>query len=366
MSEPRSDRDLVRTTLSVVFLLVLLGTVFWILRPLLPAILWSSTIVVSTWPLLVGLEKRLGGKRLLSAMVLTVLLTVLLLLPFFFGVLGIVNNAEKISEGVQSLSRATLPPPPGWVERLPIVGERIAATWRQTAAEGGEGLLARLGPYADRMIAWLLGQVGGAGRVVFHIAMTLIGVVFLYRYGERVGGRVRGFAVRIAGANGDDAVQLAAQATRSVALGVLLTSIIQALLAALGLLVAGVPWVGVLTVLMIVTGLAQLGPTPVLVPAVFWLYWQGEIAWGTALLGWTGFVTVIDNVIRPFLIRRGADLPLMLIFVGVIGGLFAFGVVGLFIGPVVLAVAYRLLENWVARVNARGSAPAAEVDEHRA
>jgi predicted PurR-regulated permease PerM len=323
-----------------------------------PAILWSSAIVVSTWPILIWLESRMGGRRTLAAAVLTVLLTVLLLLPFFFGVLGILNNADRISEGVQSLSKATLPDPPGWLARVPFVGERIASAWRQTAAEGGEALLARLGPYADRVLAWLLAQLGDAGRFLFHIAMTLIGVVFLYRNGERVGEGVRHFAVRIAGAYGQNAVVLAAQATRSVALGVLLTSLIQALLAAVGLLVAGVPWVGILTLLMIVSGLAQLGPTPILVPAVAWLYWQGAVAWGTALLGWTVFVTVIDNVIRPFLIRRGADLPLMLIFVGVIGGLFAFGVVGLFIGPVVLAVAYRLVQDWVARTSTRDAAQA--------
>jgi predicted PurR-regulated permease PerM len=362
VGERRPDRELVRTTLSIVLLIVLIGTVFWILRPLLPAILWSSAIVVSTWPLLIGLEKRLGGHRTLAGFVLTLLLTVLLVLPFFLGVLGIVNNADRISEGVQSISKATLPQPPAWIERLPLVGERLAATWRQTASEGGDALLARLGPYADRVVTWVLGQLGGAGRVLFHIAMTLIGVVFLYRHGERVGERVRQFAARIAGGYGENAVALAAQATRSVALGVLLTSIIQALLAAIGLMVAGVPWVGMLTLLMVVSGLAQLGPTPVLVPAVAWLYWQGAVGWGTALLGWTVFVTLIDNVIRPFLIRRGANLPLMLIFVGVIGGLFAFGVVGLFIGPVVLAVAYRLLEDWVARVRSSELSQAAKID----
>ncbi|HVR29515.1 MAG TPA: AI-2E family transporter YdiK [Thermoanaerobaculia bacterium] len=347
-----------RTTLRVVLLLVLIGTTFWILRPFLPAILWSAAIVVSTWPLLVGLERRLGGGRTLAAAVMTTLLTVLLLLPFFLGVVGIINNAERITEGVQSISKLTLPPPPAWIESLPLFGERIDSTWRQTAAEGGEGLLARVAPYAGRMVTWLLGQLGGVGKVVFHIVMTIVGVVFLYRHGESAGARIRRFAVRIAGGDGERAVELAAQATRSVAIGVLLTSMIQALLAALGLVVAGVPWVGILTLLMVVTGLAQVGPTPVLVPAVAWLYWQGAIGWGTALLAWTGFVTVIDNLIRPFLIRRGADLPLMLVFVGVIGGLVGFGVVGLFIGPVVLAVAYRLVEDWTARVRSQETAPA--------
>jgi predicted PurR-regulated permease PerM len=263
--------------------------------------------------------------------------------------MGILDNAERITNGVHSLSTAKLPPPPGFLERVPFLGERLAQTWRQTAAEGSEGLLARLSPYVDRVTRWLMGQLGSAGRAVFHIVMTVIGVVFLYKHGDTVGARVRRFAARVAGSHGENAVRLAAHATRSVALGILVTAIVQALLAGLGLAVAGVPSAGLLTVAMIVTGLAQLGPMPVLLPAVAWLYWQGAIGWGTALLLWSAFVGVIDNVMRPFLIRRGADLPLMLVFVGVIGGLFSFGVVGLFIGPVVLAVAYRLSDDWMSR-----------------
>jgi predicted PurR-regulated permease PerM len=342
----RSGRDLVRATLGIVLLLGLLATIFVIIRPLLPAILWSSAIVVSTWPVLIGLDRRLGGRRALAAGLMTLILTVVMLLPFFLGVVGILNNTERIVEGIRSLSTTTLPPPPAWVGRIPLLGETLAETWRQTAAEGGEGLMARLTPYADRVIAWLLSQLGSVGKVVFHTAMTVLGVVFLYRHGERVGGHVRKFAARIAGPQGENAVRLAAQATRSVALGVLVTAIVQALLAGVGLVFAGVPSPGVLTLLMILTGLAQVGPMPVLIPAVAWLYWQGSIGWGTALLAWAAFVGVIDNVMRPFLIRLGADLPLMLVFVGVLGGLMAFGVVGLFIGPVVLAVGYRLMQNW--------------------
>jgi predicted PurR-regulated permease PerM len=362
VSAARSEPDLVRVTLRVVFLLALIGTVFWILRPLLPAILWSSAIVVSTWPVLIGLERRLNGRRTLAAAILTLVFTLLLLLPLFLGVVGVLDNAERITQGVHSLSTTNLPPLPAWIQRLPIIGERLAAVWRDIVAQGGQGLLARLAPYADRVTSWLLSQLGSAGRAVFHTVMTVIGVVFLYRYGERVGARVGRFAARLGGSHGENAVYLAAQATRSVALGVLVTAIVQALLAGVGLAVARVPSAGILTVLMILTGLAQLGPMPVLLPAVAWLFWQGEIGWGIALLVWSGFVGVIDNVMRPVLIRRGADLPLMLVFVGVIGGLVAFGVVGLFIGPVVLAVAYRLMEDWTARAGTPEPAPETAVE----
>jgi predicted PurR-regulated permease PerM len=279
-----------------------------------------------------------------------------LLVPLLLGVLAVVDNAAAIAEWTQSLSTAKLPDPPAWLERLPIAGERLTATWRQVVDGGAQGLLARLAPYGNRVVTWVLSRLGDAGMVLLQFALTVVGVVFLYRSGESIGGRIRRFARRLAGDAGEDAVLLAAQATRSVALGVILTAIVQALLAALGLVVAKVPAVGILAVLMVVTGMAQLGPMPVLLPAVAWLYLTGDVFWGTALLVWSGFVGVIDNVLRPMFIRRGADLSMMLVFVGVIGGLIAFGVVGLFIGPVVLAVTYRLLEAWIEREDPRGAA----------
>ncbi|MDO8418530.1 MAG: AI-2E family transporter, partial [Rubrivivax sp.] len=143
------------------------------------------------------------------------------------------------------------------------------------------------------------------------------------------------------------AVDLAGGAIRGVALGVGVTAAVQALLGGIGVAVAGVPVAGLLAAVMFMLCIAQVGPLPVLVPAVIWVLWSGDTGWGIALGVWSLVVATMDNVIRPALIRMGADLPLLLIFSGVIGGLFAVGLVGIFVGPVVLAVAYRLLEAWV-------------------
>jgi predicted PurR-regulated permease PerM len=342
-------RGLVRVTLGILCLLALLAVAGWTLWPMMPAILWSSAIVISTWPVLIWLEARVGGRRWLATAILTLVLTLVLLFPILLGVMAVIDNADRIADWVRSITENPLPEPPPWVERIPFAGERVSAAWREISAAGPQGVMSRLGPYANRVVTWLLSRVGNAGMMILQFALTVIGVVFLYRNGERIGARIVGFARRLAGDEGENAVVLAAQATRSVALGVLLTAIVQALLALLGLWVAGVPALGILTLIMIVTGVAQLGPMPVLIPAVVWLYLAGDPLWGTILLVWSGFVGVIDNVLRPILIRRGADLPMMLIFVGVVGGLIAYGVVGLFIGPVALAVVYRLMEAWVSR-----------------
>jgi predicted PurR-regulated permease PerM len=144
-----------------------------------------------------------------------------------------------------------------------------------------------------------------------------------------------------------DAVHLAARAVRAVALGVVVTAIVQSVLVGIGLAIAGVPFVAILTVLTFILAVAQLGPALVLIPATVWIYTQSGGAWGTAFLVWAIVCATLDNFLRPVLIRRGADLPLLLIFAGVIGGLIAFGIIGLFIGPVVLAVSYTLLVEWV-------------------
>ena len=165
------------------------------------------------------------------------------------------------------------------------------------------------------------------------------------------------FARRLGGDEGGRVVILAGQAVRAVALGVVVTALAQAALAGIGLAIAGVPFAAPLTVVMFLLSIAQLGPLPVLVPAVAWLYFQEATGWGTFLLVWSIVVGTMDNFLRPVLIRKGADLSLLLVFAGVLGGLMSFGLVGLFIGPVVLAVAQKLVAAWLAAEPAPADAP---------
>jgi predicted PurR-regulated permease PerM len=168
-----------------------------------------------------------------------------------------------------------------------------------------------------------------------------------YAKGESVSAWILRFARRLAGPQGESVAVLAAKAIRSVALGVVVTAFLQATVAGLGLLVTGVPAAVLLTAMMFVLSLAQIGPAPILLPAVVWVFWKFGVIWGSILLIFSVLALILDNFVRPFLIKKGADLPLVLILVGVIGGLIAFGVIGLFIGPVVLVVAHTLLNAWV-------------------
>jgi len=177
--------------------------------------------------------------------------------------------------------------------------------------------------------------------------LTVVITAIFYSNGETVGGSVLRFARRLVGPDGEQAVQLAAQAIRGVALGIVVTAALQSVLAGIALAVAGVPFAILLTAMMFILAVAQIGPVPVLIGAVVWVYSRSGPIWGTGLLIWAVFCGTFDNFLRPVLIRRGADLPLMLIFVGVVGGLLAFGIIGLFIGPAVLAVAHSLFVEWM-------------------
>ena len=168
---------------------------------------------------------------------------------------------------------------------------------------------------------WAAGEAGGVGRLVVQFLLTIIIAAVMYSGGETAARGVRKFGARLAGQRGEDAVVLASNAIRGVALGVVVTALVQSLLGGLGLAVAGVPLAGMLTAVMLLLCLAQLGPILVLLPATIWMYWSGDNLWGTLLLVWTLFVGTLDNFLRPFLIKQGADLPLLLIFAGVIGGL---------------------------------------------
>jgi len=342
-----TPRDLPRTVFAVLVIGALTGLSLWILRPFLPATLWATMIAVSTWPLMLAVEARLWKKRSLAVAVMTSVLLLVFIVPFALALAALATNADAIAERTRSLLVLEPPPPPEWVERIPFLGGRIAAAWRDLVAAGGDALIAEAKPHVGSVVRWFAGQVGNLGALAVQFLLTVLLTAILYARGETAGGAVRRFATRLAGAHGEAAVRLAGQAIRAVALGIVVTAIVQSVVGGIGLVIAGVPFAAVLTAVMFILSLAQLGPLLVLLPAVGWLYWTGASAWGTFLLVWTIAVATLDNVVRPLLIKKGADLPLLLIFAGVVGGLIAFGLVGIFIGPVLLAVAFTLTSAWV-------------------
>jgi predicted PurR-regulated permease PerM len=340
-------RDITRTFLALLFVGALIGTSLWILQPFLGAAIWAVTIVVATWPLMVSIQGRLWGRRSLAVAGMTVVLLCVLVVPLWLAIGTIVSNADQIAGWVKSLSSFEVPPPPAWLGRLPLFGDDLVAAWQKIAVAGLQDFMKKLAPYGAIVLRWFATEVGGFGILVLQFLLTVVFAAILYAKGERAASWIRRFAQRLAGVQGEHSIRLAGQAVRGVALGVVVTALVQSILGGIGLAIAGVPFAAVLTAVMFMLAIAQIGAVPVLVLAVVWTYWSIGTGWGTFLLIWTLVVGTMDNVLRPILIKKGADLPLLLIFIGVVGGLIAFGIIGLFVGPVVLAVAHKLLSAWV-------------------
>jgi len=341
------QRDIVRTILEVLVIAALVGASLWILSPFLASIVWATMIVVATWPLLLALEARLWGRRGYAVTVMTLAILLVLFVPLTLAIGALVQNADAAVAFGKRIAQEGLPPLPKSIETLPLVGEYLARAWRAVLDLGLADLWKRVAPYLGEVAKWVAARAGGLGLVAVHLLLTAVISAILYANGETAAKMAHRFAVRLAGKAGEASVVLAGQAIRAVAIGIVVTALIQSVVGGVGLLIAGVPHVGVLAALMFMFCIAQLGPGFVLSPAVAWMYWQGQQGWATFLLVWSVGVVLMDNFLRPILIKRGADLPLLLIFAGVIGGLLAMGLLGLFVGPVVLAVTYRLTEAWV-------------------
>jgi predicted PurR-regulated permease PerM len=351
------QRDLTRSTLAVLCILLLIFVSLWVLRPFLAATVWAVMIVVATWPLLKSLERCCGHRRAPAVALMTVAMLLLLVVPLWLAIGTIVDYADDIAGVVRQFAAAGLPQPPARVATLPLVGGKLAALWGQLADAGPSGLVARVQPYAAQSGKWVLGEVGSLGFMLVQFLLVVVVSAILYTCGEQAASSVRRFGRRLAGDQGESSIILAGQAIRGVALGVGVTAIVQSVLGGIGLAVAGVPFAALLSALMLMLCIAQLGPGLILFPAVGWMFWTGDNNWAIVLLVWSVLVVTLDNFLRPMLIKKGADLPLLLIFAGVIGGMLGFGLVGIFVGPVALAVTYTLLEAWIAQTEGAADAP---------
>jgi predicted PurR-regulated permease PerM len=261
-------RDIPHTILSVLFICLLIASTFWILRPFLVSIAWGTIVVVATWPALEKLQKRLANKRALAVCLMAVALLLIVLVPMVLALLIIAKNAEHITAQLRSFDPFSLAWPPEWLKRIPFAGKSMAKRWTAFATLSSEERSARFTPYAQRALQWFVARAGSTGMTILQFLLTMIIAIILYAKGEVVREALVSFARRLAGRQGEEVTILAAKAMRGVVLGVVVTALIQAALAGIGLFIAGVPAAALLTAVTLILCLAQLGPLLVLVPSV--------------------------------------------------------------------------------------------------
>lgn len=340
-STPQIDR-----TLTLVVLALLIAGCFLVLRPFVTAIIWAAILCATIWPLHLRLRDWLKGRSGLAATLIVLLMAVTVLAPFVIVGITIADNAERVGEYTQELIKAGPPAPPSWVEGLPIIGPWAASTWGSFAHDTAR-LLDAARPYIDsaKRVLFAGGTTLLAG--ILQLALSIFIAFFFLRDGDAIVSRLHAAIDRIAGERGRRLALVAATTVRGVVLGILGTAIAQGVLMAIGLWLAGFKAAPLLGLVTFFLSPVPVGPPLVWIPASLILFSQGETGWAIFMFVW-GLVVVssVDNFLKPMIISRGSALPFVLVLLGVLGGAVAFGFVGVFLGPVLLAVGYALLKEW--------------------
>ena len=350
-----SGENLTQTVLRLLFLTLLLGGSIFILAPFVLATIWAIMIVIPTWPFMIRMERVFRRRRGLAVAAMSVLLMLIFFVPFVLAATTLFEHSGEAIDWLQSFRTRPLPQAPAWLGEIPVLGSKLTGAWTEAVSGGADSLVARAVPYIGNIFNWFMGTAGSLGMLVVQFLLTIVISSMLYANGEVASRTVLAFGRRLAGAHGEGALILASKAIRGIAMGVVLTALAQTAASGLGMAIAGIPAASLLTVVVFVLCIAQIGPLIILLAATGWLYWSGDRTAATLLLIYSIPVGAMDNFLRPFLIMKEVDLPLPLIMVGVIGGLMAFGIVGIFVGPIVLAVAYTLSLDWIHRKNESGA-----------
>ncbi|MCM2306803.1 MAG: AI-2E family transporter [Sulfuritalea sp.] len=341
MQSPASDRVLVFLALALLGVGCIL--VLW---PFLTALVWAAILVSTSWPGFLRLDRLAGGRRILAALLMTLLVTLVLLGPLVAVALALADNVAELGRAASALFKDGLPDAPGWLADLPLVGQSMHDYW-QRFAHNGQRLIEELEKLAKpaQEVALVAGRV--VGRGVLDIAISIFLAFFFFVHGEALARRLVVALKRLTGERATYFMRIARGTVSGVIYGILGTGLAQGVLATVGFAVAGVPGAVLLGVATFFLSVVPVGPPLVWGGAAIWLFQQGRPGWAVFVLVWGFFVvSMVDNLIKPLIISRGASLPFAIVFLGVLGGVVAFGVIGAFLGPTLLAVGYRLVMEW--------------------
>ena len=332
--------------LLVVVVLALLCGCLLVLLPFLSSLLWAVVLVCSSWPAYSRLLKLVGNRHSLAAFLMTLGMILALLLPFVIVGTTLADNVKDLTAATQKFIEQGPPAPPEWLAKVPVVGQRATDYWQSFAVD-----TAKLWTEAQKLVepASALLLKGGIllGGGVIKLALSIFIAFFLFRGGATAGSWLTALVRHLAGDRGTHLLTVAGNTVRGVVYGILGTALSQAVLAGIGFLIAGVPGSMLLALLTFFASIVPVvGTALTWVPAAIWLFHSGSTGWGIFMLVWGFGVANLDNVVKPWLISQGSNLPFLLIFFGVLGGALTFGFIGVFLGPTLLAVGYRLVVEW--------------------
>jgi predicted PurR-regulated permease PerM len=334
--------------LSAIFLglgLLFIGCLT-VIHPFIPAIMLAAILTLATWPAFLWVEDRVGHRTTIAAVLMTILLAVLFIVPLALLGTTLVESFRLLVGAVTETLSQKRPIAPEWLREIPIVGSYLDGLWQEYAMDREKALQLVQG-HAGTISNWLLITVAAIGRGVFDISLAVIISFFLFRNGVNFSARISALMERALGQRGESLLKLTKGTLVGVIYGILGTAVIQGVIASIGFLIAGVPGAALLGVLTTLSAPVPVGPPLIWGAATLWLVSQNEITMAIFMALWGGImVSSLDNVVRLYFISLGARLPLLIILLGVFGGLLAFGFIGLFVGPTLLAIAYNLFIEW--------------------
>jgi len=325
--------------------LLILGCLV-VLRPFISGLLWAVVLCFSTWPVYRRVFEMTGRRRTWAAFLMSAGMMLILFLPFVIIGLTLADSVKELTTATRAWLDEGPPYPPEFVKKLPAVGGTIDSYWREMADDSAK-LLQEAKHWVEPVGRGALKAGLVLGHGVLEIGLSIFVAFFLFRDGVFAADRLTAGVVKLAGDRGHRLLGVAGNTVRGVVYGILGTALVQAVVAGIGFAIAGVPGAALLALLTFFLSVIPGGPPLVWIPAAIWIFHRGEMGWGIFMVIWGMGVSSVDNVVRPWLISQGSDMPFILIFFGVLGGVLAFGFIGVFLGPTLLAVGYRLVEEWV-------------------
>jgi len=343
------------TAIRIGLLVLLVAACLLVVQPFLTVIGWSIIMTMALHPTYDHLSQVLGRRRRAAAALITLLLLGALIVPILALSETLVSGAQSLARGLQN-GTLSLPTLPDSVQHWPLVGERLTRLWSAAATN----LESTLAPYRSNLAdigRWLVSKVAGLGLGIAEFIAAVVVTGVLLARADAYGALGRRLGQRIAGATGERFITLVVATTRSVARGVLGVALIQAVLAGIGFLVVGIPGAGLWAMITLLMCIVQIGPAPVVIPAAIYVFVTADTVAAVLFAAWCLFVTLIDNFLKPVLLGRGVDVPLIVVVLGAIGGLLTMGIIGLFIGAIVLVLGYSVLKLWLDAGEDRQPAP---------
>ncbi len=332
---------------SIAMIALLLLGCFVILQPFFSAILWAIILCFSTWPVYLQLERLVRGRRTIASGLMVLMIALVLILPLVALVASFAENIAALMEMAWQLFKQGLPNPPLWLAKIPLLGATIYDKW-QAIAGSNVKLMALLSQYLLPLRTWALRITANLGQGVLYLSLSVLITFFLYRDGKLLADRLIALFTRLGGHEAAKLLRIAGDTIKSVVYGLIGTALAQGFLAGIGFAIAGVPSPLLLGVLSCFLSLIPMGTPLVWIPASLWLLQQKQLGWAIFMALWgVGIVSTVDNILKPYFISKGSHLPFILIFLGILGGVLAFGVIGIFLGPTLIAIVFSLFEQWL-------------------